>query len=88
MHLRGMGDDMMTPARTADADVRPFGLEPLLSVSDLAEYLGVPQQTIYDWRVHGRGPRASKVGKRLRFAASDVRAWLQRQADPVADGRG
>ena len=25
------------------------GLDPLLSIEDLAEYLGVPVTTIYDW---------------------------------------
>jgi hypothetical protein len=29
------------------------GLEPLLSIEQLAEYLGVPVTTIYDWRVDG-----------------------------------
>lgn len=32
------------------------GLDPLLSVEDLSEYLGVPVTTIYDWRVDGTGP--------------------------------
>ena len=32
------------------------GLDPLLSIADLAEYLGVPVATIYDWRVDGKGP--------------------------------
>ena len=61
----------------------PWGLEPLLSVEDLAAYLGVPRQTIYDWRVTGRGPRGYRVGKRLRFTAADVRAWLHGLAAPV-----
>lgn len=60
-----------------------WGLEPLLSVEELAGYLGVPVQTIYDWRVHGKGPRAYRVGKRIRFAACDVRAWVEAQADDL-----
>ena len=31
-------------------------LESVLSISDLAAHLGVPIQTIYDLRHHGRGP--------------------------------
>ncbi len=54
-----------------------LGLEPLIGVEELAEYLGVPVQTIYDWRLSGRAPRAYKFGKHLRFAASDVAAWLE-----------
>lgn len=60
------------------------GLEPLMSIDDLAEYLGVPVTTIYDWRVSGKGPCAIKVGRHLKFAVADVRAWLdtRREASP------
>jgi excisionase family DNA binding protein len=60
------------------------GLEPLLSITELAEYLDVPVTTIYDWRTDGKGPCAIKVGGRVRFAVSDVQAWLlrQREAEP------
>ena len=56
-----------------------LGLEPLIGVEELAEYLGVPAQTIYDWRLSGRAPRAYKVGKHLRFAVSDVAEWLEQR---------
>ncbi len=55
------------------------GLEPLLDMAELAEYLGVPLSTIYDWRTRGLGPRAYRFGKRLRFALSDVRSWMEEQ---------
>jgi len=54
-----------------------LGLEPLIGVEELAEYLGVPVQTIYDWRLSGRAPLAFKLGKHLRFAVSDVQEWLE-----------
>jgi excisionase family DNA binding protein len=59
-------------------------LEPLLSIDDVADYLGVSVTTIYDWRVAGKGPRAIKVGRHLRFAVSDLMAWVgaQREARP------
>lgn len=56
-----------------------LGLEPLFGIAELAEYLSVPVQTIYDWRLTGRAPRAYKFGKHLRFAASDVAEWLEQQ---------
>lgn len=59
------------------------GLEPLLSIEELAEYLGVPVTTIRDWRTDGKGPCAIKVGGRVRFATSDVVAAL-RSADPIS----
>lgn len=63
------------------------GLEPLLSIEELADYLDVPVTTIRDWRTDGKGPCAIKVGGRVRFATSDVLTWLlrQREAEP---GRG
>ncbi|SEE94782.1 helix-turn-helix domain-containing protein [Jiangella alba] len=73
-HLAGM-DDM---AETSG----PWGLEPLMDVEELAEYLGVPVTTIYDWRTNGKGPPAYRFGKRLKFAVSDVRAWLAAQREP------
>jgi excisionase family DNA binding protein len=56
-----------------------LGLEPLIGVEELAEYLGVPVQTIYDWRLSGRAPRAYKFGKHLRFAVSDITEWLEQR---------
>ena len=56
-------------------------LEPPLSIEALAEYLDVPVTTIRDWRTDGKGPCAIKVGGRVRFAVSDVLAWLARQRE-------
>jgi predicted DNA-binding transcriptional regulator AlpA len=61
------------------------GLEPMLSIEDLAEYLALPVRTLYDWRQCGRGPRAIHVGRQLRYFVSDVQSWLQEQRE-AADG--
>ncbi len=60
------------------------GLEPLLSIDELSEYLHVPVKTLYDWRITGKGPRAIHVGRQLRFFVSDVHEWLteQREQEP------
>jgi predicted DNA-binding transcriptional regulator AlpA len=50
----------------------------MLSTSALAAYLGVSSQAIYDLRCAGRGPRAIRVGRELRYRVSEVRAWLDR----------
>lgn len=57
-------------------------LEPLLDITELAEYLGVPLSTVYDWRARGLGPRAHRFGKRLKFALSDVQTWMASQREP------
>lgn len=51
--------------------------DPLLSVEEVATYLGIPTATIYKWRSCGIGPRAARVGKHLRFRAADVERWLE-----------
>lgn len=48
----------------------------LWSIQDLADYLGVPVQTVYQWRKKGYGPRGVKVGKHVRFRPAEVERWL------------
>lgn len=65
-HLMGM---------TSDTTVHDL-FEPVLSVAELAAYLHVPVQTIYDLRTKGRGPRGFRVGRCLHFRKSEIEAWL------------
>lgn len=55
-------------------------MDKLISTEDLAQYLGVPVQTLYVWRTKGTGPRAVRVGKHLRYRHADVEAWLDSKA--------
>lgn len=48
----------------------------LLTVDDVAQYLGVKPNTVYAWRVRKEGPRAVKVGRAVRYRLEDVDAWL------------
>lgn len=53
-------------------------VEHLLSAKALAVRLGVAEQTIYNRHCSGGDlPPAVKLGRLLRFRASDVEAWLQ-----------
>jgi excisionase family DNA binding protein len=56
-------------------------IEPLWTISDLAQFLGVPVRTIYEWRRHQRGPRAYQIGKYLRFVPHEVQEWLETRTD-------
>ena len=62
-------------------------LPELLTVAELASYLGVPVSTIHFWRGRDQGPPAFKVGRRLMFRSSDVAAWLNTQADSSRSSR-
>ena len=70
-------DRSVRPAHFGAMDINDLGLEPLIGVEELAAYLGVPIQTIYDWRCAGTAPRAFKFGKRLKFAVTDVAEWIE-----------
>ena len=60
-----------------------LGLEPVLTTSELAEYLGVNVQAIYDLRTDGRGPSGIRVGREIRYRISDVRLWLDGLHEPA-----
>ncbi|MFC4245090.1 helix-turn-helix domain-containing protein [Gryllotalpicola reticulitermitis] len=59
----------------------PTGLDPMMDVKALAEFLRVPVSTIYDWRTNRKGPPGYRVGKHVVFQASEVKAWLEEQRD-------
>jgi excisionase family DNA binding protein len=46
----------------------------------LAEYVGVPLATVYQWNSRGTGPRRMQVGKYVRYRQSDVDKWLNDRA--------
>lgn len=56
-----------------------IALEPLWDVADVAAYLGVPVQTLYQWRKKHTGPPAARLGKHLRYDPAAVRAWFAGQ---------
>ncbi len=49
---------------------------PLASPEELSAYLGVPLGTLYSWNHRGIGPKATKVGRHLRYRWQEVEAWL------------
>jgi excisionase family DNA binding protein len=54
-------------------------LPKLLTVEQLAEFLGVPVATVYRWNYLGTGPQRMAVGRHVRYRLSDVDAWLRDQ---------
>ncbi len=56
----------------------------LLTVEELADYLGVPVATLYQWRYRREGPPGFRVGRYIRYRQTDVEAWIERQLDSVA----
>ncbi|SFN54135.1 helix-turn-helix transcriptional regulator [Mycetocola miduiensis] len=52
-----------------------------ITVDELAEYLQLSKETIYHWRLEGTGPKATKLGKHLRYSRANVEAWLKSRTD-------
>ncbi|PLX37069.1 MAG: hypothetical protein C0606_11170 [Hyphomicrobiales bacterium] len=48
----------------------------LLNPSAAAEYLGSTQSTLSKWRMSGSGPAYIKVGHQVRYARTDLEAWV------------
>jgi DNA-binding transcriptional MerR regulator len=56
----------------------------LWSVQDVADFLGIPVQTLYQWRTKGYGPPARRIGRYLRYRPADVRSWVDELSIEVA----
>ena len=51
----------------------------LWGTTELAEYLGIPKQTLYQWRTKGYGPPGRRIGKYVKYLPSDVERWIKQQ---------
>ncbi len=59
--------------------------EKWLSPQELGELLNIPLQSIYRWRYSQQGPSGYRIGRHVRYRASDVEAWLSGQRDERAE---
>lgn len=55
-------------------------LDRLWTLQALAEFLGVPEETLYAWRKRGTGPKGIRIGRYVRYRPEDVRSWLDELA--------
>jgi len=55
-------------------------LEPLLAPTRVARLLGVEAETLASWRRKGYGPRWYRIGKKIKYAEVDLRAWMTAQS--------
>jgi len=55
-------------------------LQPLLDSIKVARLLGVEVETLGAWRRKGYGPPWYRVGKNVRYTETDLRLWMNGQA--------
>jgi excisionase family DNA binding protein len=77
--------DTNTPVRppaasaTGRNDTEAVTMPTLLTSSQVSQYLRVPASTLANWRYQGRGPAFVRLGGHVRYRASDVTEWIDRQ---------
>ena len=53
--------------------------EMLWTIEDVVGYIGIPVRTLYHWRVKGKGPVGTRIGKHIRYVPEDVKTWFSEQ---------
>lgn len=76
--------DNSHPKKDSFSTKRSLVFENLWTVADLAEYLRVSKQTIYDW-VHKREIPFHKVNRLVRFRPSQIEKWLLERSNHDGD---
>lgn len=61
-------------------------MERLLTFRDIAEQTGIPEGTLRYWRHIGEGPEGYKIGRRVCFPESKVKAWFDEQTSSTRGG--
>jgi hypothetical protein len=66
--------------RASESDKEPsakFGVEPLLTAREAAEILATTEGRLSQLRFHGVGPAYIKLGRSIRYRASDLESYIQ-----------
>lgn len=56
----------------------------MLTTEEVAAYFRTVPATVRYWRHVGKGPRSLRVGRRVLYRASDVKAWAEAALSPAA----
>ena len=57
----------------------------LLTTKEVAEYLGIAENTICQYRMTGIGPRYIKLGRMVRYRLNDVIEWIDKKMKEKED---
>ena len=92
--MTGPAEHVSPPATSAGAsigltsvgslDARPDG--DFLTLTEVADILRVPVNTLRWWRQQNTGPRFFKLGRRLVTTVGDLKAWVEEQTHAPSPG--
>jgi predicted DNA-binding transcriptional regulator AlpA len=54
-------------------------MDKLLRLPEVADLIGVPENTPRFWRHPGTGPQSARLGRRVVYRERDVFAWIDQQ---------
>lgn len=55
----------------------------LWGTKDVAEYLGIPVNTLYQWRAKHYGPQGRRIGRYVKYLPEEVRSWASNQPEEL-----
>jgi predicted DNA-binding transcriptional regulator AlpA len=58
----------------------------LLDTDEVAEYLGIPPNSLKMWRYRRTGPPWLKLGRHVRYRLTAIEQWLDDQENQVGAG--
>lgn len=58
----------------------------LMGYAEVSAMLGVPINTLKDYRAKRKGPRSAVIGGKVKYRRTDVLAWLDEQFENGAKG--
>lgn len=66
------------------ADERADVPREYVKIDEAADFIGVSRQTLDRWRMDATGPAVHRVGRRVLYALTDLRAFMDgRRCDPL-----
>lgn len=75
-------------ASTGSSDVPDLGWRDTLTIRQVVEEYGIPENTLRWWRKRGGGPDGFpigfSVGRAVRFRRDDIDAWFRAQYERAA----
>jgi excisionase family DNA binding protein len=58
----------------------------LITTAELAQLVRTSEETVRYWRHVGKGPRGTKVGRRVLYERAEVQSWLRELGAQEAAG--
>jgi predicted DNA-binding transcriptional regulator AlpA len=80
-------DEVNDPVSDGETVVRA-AWSALPGTEEAARFIGVSARTLEKHRIYGTGPKYRKVGRRIVYAISDLKEWVERGAKRSTSDRG